>query len=666
MAALLDIAGLSVRLGRPAHEVELIDRIDLTIGAGETVCLVGESGSGKTVTALAITRLIDFKGGTPASGEIRLDGRNLAALSQREMSELRGRHIGIVFQEPMTAFDPLFSIGHQIVEVLRRHFTIGRAEARRQAIALLRRVHIPDPELRVDQYPHELSGGLRQRAMIAMALAGSPRLLIADEPTTALDVTIQAQILELLRELQAETGMAILLITHDLGVAAAMAGRVAVMHAGRIVEDAPAEIVFTHPAHPYTRALLQSVAGMLVPRGEAFPAMAGTVPNLASPPRGCRFHARCPRASAQCRRVAPDLVTRHGGQVACWHPHDEAIRVSAIGADQPVHAHATAIADSTPLLVIDDVHKHYRIASGWRPGRQRVLRAVDGVSFRINDGETFGLVGESGCGKSTLARMIMQLEQPTSGRVVFNGIELCHLGTASMRRVRRSMQMIFQDPYGSIDPRWTVGRIVGEPLVVHEKLRATTLRGRVRDLLADVGLDPDWEHRHPHALSGGQRQRVAIARAIALRPRFVVADEAVSALDVLVQARVINLLVELKQRLRLTYLFIGHGLQLVRHVSDRIGVMYLGRLVEVGPTEQVFHRPAHPYTKALLAAVLVPGEVRNGRLAPLAGEIPSAANMPAGCRFHPRCAMATEHCRREEPVLRPRAAAREVACHHPL
>jgi peptide/nickel transport system ATP-binding protein len=663
MPPLLSIAGLSVQLGGRANAVEVIDRIDLTIGAGETVCLVGESGSGKTVTALSVMRLIDFKGGVLTRGEIRLDGRNLAAMSQRDLSDLRGQQIGIIFQEPMTAFDPVFSIGHQIIEVLRRHLDVTRAEARRRAIGLLRRVRIPDPELRIDQYPHEFSGGMRQRAMIAMALACSPKLLIADEPTTALDVTIQAQILDLLRELQAETGMAILLITHDLGVASAMADRLAVMYAGRIVEDAPAETLFARPAHPYTRGLLQSVIGVLAPRGEDLPAIPGTIAGLASPPPGCRFHPRCPSVSERCRRMAPDLVPRRGGHVACWQPQDEPLRIPAAGEDQPLPA---ATADRTALLVIEDLHKHYPASSGWWPGPRRVVRAVDGVSLRIDAGETFGLVGESGCGKSTLARMIMRLEPATSGRIEFEGVELSGLGHAGMRRVRRNMQMVFQDPYGSVDPRWTVGRIVGEPLVTHEGLPAAALRERVRDLLSEVGLDPDWEQRYPHALSGGQRQRVAIARAIAVHPRFIVADEAVSALDVSVQALVINLLLSLKRRLGLTYLIIGHGLHLVRHVSDRIGVMYLGRLVEVGPTEQVFRHPAHPYTNALLAAQLVPGQTRRGGLSLLAGEIPSAARVPTGCRFHPRCPLATERCRVKEPLLASTGAARAAACHYPF
>jgi oligopeptide/dipeptide ABC transporter ATP-binding protein len=641
VTALLEIDGMSVDHGDAA--VRLLHRVDLTIAAGDTVCLVGESGSGKTVTALSVMRLIDFKGGTITEGAIRLEGRDLASLSQRDMSNLRGRRIGIVFQEPMTAFDPVFSIGQQIMEVVRRHLGLGGAKARAAAIALLRRVHMPDPELRVDQYPHQLSGGMRQRAMIAMALACEPRLLIADEPTTALDVTIQAQVLDLLRELQALNGMAILLITHDLGVAAEMADRVAVMYSGRVVEDATAKNLFARPEHPYTRGLLRSIVGVSTSPGEKLPTIAGAIPDLADPPGGCRFHPRCERATYQCREVVPPMRVREGGHVACWHPHREAPATVA-----PTAVRAPVARERQRLLTVTGLHKRYD-----------AVRALDGVSFHIDEGETFGLVGESGCGKSTLARLLMRLEAPASGQIRFAEQEL--------RRVeRRHLQMVFQDPYGSIDPRWTLRRIIGEPLSVHLSLRGATLTRRVGELLEQVGLDPAWQDRYPHALSGGQRQRVAIARAIALNPRFVVADEAVSALDVSVQAQIINLLIDLKQRLGLTYLFIGHGLHLVRHISDRIGVMYLGKLVEVGPAGDLFRDPAHPYTRALLAAIPVPDPTLRGRLVPPRGELPSPANPPSGCRFHTRCDFATALCRTVEPVLAERGSGRFVACHFPL
>jgi len=662
--AVLDISGLSVSLATPQGQVTAIDHLDLHIAPGETVCLVGESGSGKTVTALSVMRLIDAKGGRLIGGDIRLEGRNLAALSQREMSTLRGRRVGIVFQDPMTAFDPLFTVGRQIAEVIQRHERVGRPVARARTIELLRRVHIPQAEQRFDQYPHQLSGGMRQRAMIAMALSCGPRLLIADEPTTALDVTIQAQILTLLRELQAETGMAILLITHDFGIAAEMADRVAVMYAGRVMEDAPVSAIFSRPAHPYTRALLGSIIGVLRPRTERLEAIAGSLPGLSHLPTGCRFHPRCSRASARCAAETPPLVAHETGHVACWHKVEAALpQTLAPSVAEP--RQNPDLPPASALIQAESLAKSYDLAGTWLGARQSV-QAVDGVSFTIGQGETFGLVGESGCGKSTLGRLLLHLERPRSGRVVFDGIDLGALSGPALRRARRHMQMVFQDPYGSIDPRWSLGDIIAEPLTVHEDLPKAERLDRVRALLTEVGLDPNWHTRFPHQLSGGQRQRVAIARAIALRPRFVLADEALSALDASVQAQVVNLLQDLKERWSLTYLFIGHGLHVVRRLSDRVGVMYLGRLVEIGPAEEVFRHPAHPYTRALIAAIPRADPARRNAFQPIPGEIGTASQRPTGCRFHARCAAATARCRQEEPALVPLGAGREVACHFPL
>jgi peptide/nickel transport system ATP-binding protein len=650
---LLAVDGLSVALGK----LTAVDRFSLVIGAHETVCLVGESGSGKTVTAMSVMRLIEAKGGRLTEGEIRLEGRNIAALSQRDMTELRGRKIGIVFQDPMTAFDPLFTVGHQIAEVVRRHDGASRREANARAVELLRRVHLAEPELRARQYPHELSGGMRQRAMIAMALACGPRLLIADEPTTALDVTIQAQILMLLRQLQAETGMAILLITHDPGIAAEMADRVAVMYAGRIVEDAPVAEIFARPAHPYTRGLLRSIRGVMGDRRTRLEPIPGQLPPLTELPNGCRFHPRCSTATAACSSAAPALLPHGAGHVACWHPAREPMPVLAAA---PARSAAPRVA-TTALLTATALRKHYVLGHG---GRAQLLRAVDGVSLSIAQGETMGLVGESGSGKSTLGRLLLHLEKPDDGQVVFAGQALATLQPDALRRARRDMQMIFQDPMSSLDSRWRIGDIIAEPLVAHERLRAGERRDRARALLEEVGLNPDWADRRPDRLSGGQRQRVAIARAIALRPRFVLADEALSALDASVQAQVVNLLLDLKERLALTYLFIGHGLHMVRRLSDRIGVMYLGRLVEIGPAEEVFRAPAHPYTQALVAAIPEPDPARRQVFRAVAGEIPSAA-AAAGCAFAPRCPRARARCLEEAPAVREIALLREAACHEP-
>jgi peptide/nickel transport system ATP-binding protein len=555
----------------------------------------------------------------------------------------------------MTAFDPLFTIGAQIVEVLTRHAGLARGPARTRAIDLLNRVGIADAALRADQFPHELSGGMRQRAMIAMALACDPLLLIADEPTTALDVTVQAQILDLLKDLQAANGMAILLITHDLGVAAAIADRLVVMYAGRVVEQGTAERVFLRPAHPYTRGLLQSVLGAFAARGAPLPAIAGAIPALSALPSGCRFHPRCARATAQCRLVAPPLeAAGEEGAVACWHPHHDAIAAPALVAPEPV---APTRPETVPLVEVHALSRHYGARGG------RVVRAVDGVSLTIGEGETFGLVGESGSGKSTLGRLILNLEPASGGYVRFAGADPAKLDKAGLRTLRRQMQVVFQDPYGSLDTRWTIGRILAEPFAIHGIGTRGERPARVAALLDLVGLDPVLAERYPHQLSGGQRQRVAIARAMALEPRFLVADEAVSALDVSVRAQVLNLLQDLQRKLGLASLFIGHDLHVVRHVSDRIGVMYLGRLVEVGPSDALFAEPAHPYTRALIAAIPRPDPRGRQRTARLEGEIPSAAALPAGCRFHTRCPLAVARCREEAPLPRAIAPGRVVECH---
>ncbi|MEC5386160.1 ABC transporter ATP-binding protein [Uliginosibacterium sp. H3] len=699
--AFLKINDLAIDVHNNAGALQIVDKVSLEIAAGETVCLVGESGSGKSITALSVMRLIEFKNGAITRGAIRFDGRDLASLTQREMSELRGDRIGIIFQEPMTAFDPVFTIGEQIAEVIVRHKKIPRAHAMTDVIRLLDRVHIPDAALRVKQYPHELSGGMRQRAMIAMALACDPELLIADEPTTALDVTIQAQILKLLQEIQRETGLSILLITHDLGMAAEIADRVVVMYAGRIVEQASVEDLFGKPAHPYTQGLLASVVGSGEVRAKRLYSIEGSIPILSAPPSGCRFHPRCPHASAQCVSAEPALqVSAIDGklrEVACWHhttlPALDVLSRTASTADDltsspasraagmqaarnrfgsiDFSAIARRISDPNgtkprpPLIDVISLQKHFPIKGGW-PGARKAVRAVDGVSFQIKAGETFGLVGESGCGKSTLARVLLQLEKPTQGQVIFDGDDITRLPRKELQEVRRNMQMVFQDPYGSINSRWTVGDIIGEPLAVHEHLSKAEQRSRVEELLQRVGLDPSGYDRYPHQFSGGQRQRIGIARAISLNPKFVLADEAVSALDVSVQAQVINLLQDLKEQLGLTYLFIGHGLNVVRHVSDRIGVMYLGKLVEVGPADEIFTQPAHHYTRALISAIPIADPTRRREFIPIVGEIPSPTNPPSGCRFHTRCPAATQRCRDEQPELAAVNSAHAVACHFPL
>ena len=667
---LLRVHGLAIDFGGRKTPMGAVDDASFDVARGETVCLVGESGCGKTVTALSLLRLEVFRHGRIVAGEIVFDGQKLVDLGRRELDELRGQRIAMIFQEPMTAFDPVFSIGEQIVETILRHEQVSRAQAWQRAVQLLARVRIPDAELRMKQIPEELSGGMRQRAMIAMALACKPDLLIADEPTTALDVTIQAQILALLKELQRETGMAILLITHDLGVAAEMADRVVVMYAGRIAERASVTDLFATPLHPYTRGLLRSsVLPTAEARGTRLAAIPGSMPRLDEMPSGCRFHPRCSLANDRCREHAPVLQSLGNREVSCFRAFEpepvERVRLPIVPATPAAEAsRASAPAAGAPLVEALHVSKIFETRRGLFAGRRRV-HAVDGFTLAIQPGETFGLVGESGCGKSTLGRLLLQLDTPSGGDLRFQGQSLIGRGRAERRRVRRDMQMIFQDPYGSIDPRWTVGDVIAEPLVSFDNPDRATLRNQVDELLTLVGLQPSYRTRYAHEFSGGQRQRIGIARAIALRPKFILADEAVSALDLSVRAQIINLFLDLRERLGLTCLFIGHGLHLVRHVSDRVGVMYLGRLVEIGPAEALFAHPAHHYSHALLASNPIPDPTRRREFVAPLGELPSPTAPPSGCHFHPRCPAATERCRTEVPTLRELEPGRSVACHFP-
>jgi peptide/nickel transport system ATP-binding protein len=673
--SLLNVERLSVRFGTKRSPLGALHGASFQVARGETVCLVGESGCGKTVMALSILRLEQYRAAQIVAGDVIFEGRGLGELGRAELDQLRGRRISMIFQEPMTAFDPLFSIGDQIIEAIQRHEPVSRDLASARALALLKRVRIPDPELRMQQIPEELSGGMRQRAMIAMALSCKPDLLIADEPTTALDVTIQAQILALLKDIQREDGMGILLITHDLGVAAEMADRVVVMYAGRVVEQGRAEALFAAPKHPYTRALLHSAIPHDGPRKRRLRTIQGAMPRLEDMPSGCSFHPRCPERSERCTREIPaltELSNEPGRELACFNNSEAEQREPRLYLVATAEeALPPAVDRGTPLLEALHVSKHFDVRAGLFGGGARVY-ALDDVSFSIARGETLGLVGESGCGKSTLGRILVQLERPSSGEIHFAGQKLGALKRSEQKRLRRDMQMVFQDPYDSIDPRFSVFEVVAEPLRAQERPSAQALRTRVQELLELVGLSAATSSRYARELSGGQRQRVGIARAIALSPRFIVADEAVSALDLSVQAQILNLLAELRERLGLTSLFIGHGLNVVRHVSDRIGVMYLGRLVEVGEAEALFQRPAHHYTAALLASIPagfsastpLPGQ-HEAIKAPL-GELPSPSAPPSGCHFHPRCPAATERCRREAPALSPIAAGRLVACHKPI
>jgi peptide/nickel transport system ATP-binding protein len=540
-----------------------------------------------------------------------------------------------------------------------------------RAVEMLDRVGIPDAHRRVDDYPHAFSGGMRQRAMIAMALSCDPKLLIADEPTTALDVTVQAQILDLIRSLQLEFSTAVLFVTHDFGVVADICERVAVMYAGQIVEEAPVDQVFARPHHPYAEGLMASMPQAAQP-GQRLTVIPGHVPRPGFFPDGCRFHPRCTYVADECIHGAVPLTRRDSNASARCVRQDQLELKGApdiFGATDAVfgslHAGSATATVALPLLQVRDLRKAFPIVRGFLRRVAGHVQAVDGVSFDIAAGETLGLVGESGSGKSTVARLVLRLIEASSGSVLFEESEVLQLGARELQRARRDMQIIFQDPYSSLDPRSTIADAVGEPLEIHEGLRGKARDQRSGDLLELVGMGRHMLSRYPYEFSGGQRQRIAVARALALNPRLLVCDEPVSALDVSTQSQVINLLADLQEQLGLAYLFIAHDLSVVRHISHRIAVMYLGRIVELGPASDVANRPTHPYTEALISAIPVPDPVRQRerKRIVLEGDIPSPTDPPSGCRFHTRCPYAMEVCTVEDPAPYITASGTTVWCH---
>ena len=666
--SVLEIDGLRTFIKQRAGVVRAVDGVSFAIEPGETIGLVGESGCGKTMTGLSIMGLLPGRGFI-SGGAIRFGGANLAALNETAMRKVRGNEIGMVFQDPMTSLNPTMTIGRQIAEVVSEHREVSKADAMARAEEVLALVGMPRPAERLGYYPYQLSGGLRQRVMIGIALACEPRLLIADEPTTALDVTIQDQILALLDELKDRLGMAVLLITHDMGVIAGRADRVLVMYAGKIVEKASTQHLFHRTRHPYTAALLASIPRLDQPVTQRLYTIPGLPPDLASPPAGCRFAPRCRFATEECTGSEPVL----GGPdpehpYACFHPvepESQPAPTEVTGRyNRPEGSGATS-----DLLVLDHTVKEFPITSGALLRRAvGTVKAVSDVTLTVARGGTLGLVGESGCGKTTIGRMIVALERPTSGRVLFEGQDLGKLSGARLRQVRKDLQLMFQDPYASLDPRMRVGSILREPLQIQGLGSAAQQRQRVAELLQEVGLSARSTELYPHEFSGGQRQRIGLARALALSPKVIVADEPVSALDVSIRSQILNLMRRLQAAHGLTYVVISHDLSVIRYLADRVGVMYLGKLVEVGSSTDVYERPAHPYTLGLLSTIPVPDpevELAKQGVA-VAGELPSAMNPPSGCRFRTRCPLARDICAAEEPVLRPFGGDHKAACHFPL
>ncbi len=663
MSNLLEVKNLQVQFATRKTFATAVDDFSLSIAAGESVGLVGESGCGKTTTGLAIMRLLP-NNGKVVGGEVRLNGVDLASLSEKEMEKQRGRTIALIPQDPMSSLNPTMKIGTQIGEGLRIHEGASDAEARKRALEVLEMVEMPRPAERLDQYPFELSGGLRQRVIIAMGLVCRPELLIADEPTTALDVTIQAQILDIIDSLRRELKMGVLLITHDMGVIAGRTDRVVVMYGGKKAEEAPTRQLFSSMRHPYTQALLASMPNLEGDVKRELTSIAGLPPDLTQPIVGCRFAPRCSRASEQCRAEEPALESVGEGVFACFHPVDGPVAVSIRSAESVV----VETKESVELLRVEGLVKDFPIKGGLIRHTIGTVSAVANVSFTVGQGETFGLVGESGCGKTTIGRMVVGLEPLSGGAVYFDGKVVTDPKHRPTRQERRERQMMFQDPYSSLNPRMKVGDILGEPLDVHKVGSAKDRRQKVLSLLDTVGLDSRAADRYPHEFSGGQRQRIGFARALALEPRLIVADEPVSALDVSIQAQILNLMKELQRDKNLSYIFVSHDLAVVYYMADKIGVMYLGKLVEVGDAESVFRTPAHPYTQGLLNAVPVPDPdlnlERRGRQ--VTGELPSPVNPPSGCRFRTRCPYAQEKCANEEPVFQAFGPTQSAACHFPL
>jgi peptide/nickel transport system ATP-binding protein len=656
---LLRARNLRTVLDGAAGAVRAVDGVDFEIRRGETFAIVGESGSGKTMTALSLMRLLP-ETGRIVSGSVELSGLDVLGLPEAAMRAVRGRRMAMIFQEPATSLNPVLTVGTQIREVLERHTDLRGAKVEERVHSLLDSVGVPDAVRRAEEYPFQLSGGLKQRAMIAMALAAGPELLVADEPTTALDVTIQAQVLELLRELQRKNGMAILLITHDLGVVAQMAHRVAVMYAGQIIETADSRAFFGAPQHPYSRKLFEALprSGR---RGAELAVIKGQVPPLTQEFVRCRFTERCDFAFDRCSAEVPGWTRiADGHEVRCFLRERE--RAGALAAETESSAARTQAASGEPLLLVRDLKVHFPIRRGLFKRAVGHVKAVDGVSLEIGVGRTLGLVGESGCGKTTVGKAILQLIRP-QGEVRFGGVELTRLRGAELRAHRRDFQIIFQDPYASLNPRLRVADILAEGMAsLGIESDAQARARRVAEILDQVGLARDSVERYPHEFSGGQRQRIAIARALAVRPKLIVCDEPTSALDVSVQAQILNLLKSLQAELKLSYLFITHNIAVVEYLAHEVAVMYLGRIVERGTMEEVLRAPKHPYTQALLAAVPKVEVGGTREVIRLEGELPSPVNPPSGCHFHPRCPKAMPECRETYPGNFSLSGTRTVAC----
>ncbi len=667
----LAVTDLTVSFPSEQGRLSAVRAMSYQVRAGEVLGIVGESGSGKSVSSMAVMGLLPPQ--AKVTGSIRFHGQELLGRSDAELSQLRGRRISMIFQDPLSALTPVYTVGDQVTEALLVHGASSRQAARRRAVELLDMVGIPSSAQRADSFPHEFSGGMRQRVVIAMAIANDPDLIIADEPTTALDVTVQAQVLTVLATAREVTGAGIVLITHDLGVVAGLADRVQVMYAGRTVETGPVDDIFYHPRMPYTRGLLASIPRVDADQVALVP-IEGQPPSLVGLGPGCPFAPRCPLVIDHCRTTEPTLTpVSESHQCAC-HRGGEQLRVLETERANPTPDYRVLSPERDAVLRVEHLVRHYPVRKGAILRRQvGTVRAVDDISFELREQETLGLVGESGCGKTSALMEILSLAAPAQGRIEVLGTDVAALDRRRRMQLRRDLQVVFQDPIASLDPRLPVFDVLAEPLSAHG-VPAAEIRRQVPELLKTVGLRPEHASRYPAEFSGGQRQRIGIARALALEPKVLVLDEPVSALDVSIQAGVLNLLQELQVRLGLALLFVAHDLAVVRHIADRVAVMYLGKIVEIGPVDAVYNGPQHPYTQALLSAIPIPDPVkeRARERILLIGDLPSPADVPSGCRFRSRCfryaALPPElqsRCEQEEPARQQRGeAGHESACHH--
>ncbi|MFM8902845.1 MAG: dipeptide ABC transporter ATP-binding protein [Actinomycetota bacterium] len=672
--SLIEIRDLSVTFPSEAGIVQAVRNVSLDIRAGEVLGIVGESGSGKTVTSLSVIGLLPDS--ATVAGSVAYNGVNLLSLSDEQMSKYRGNDIAMIFQDPLSALNPVHTIGRQIAEALLIHQEISVEAANKRAIELLEIVGIPRPAERAQSYPHEFSGGMRQRVMIALAIANEPKVLLADEPTTALDDTVQAQSLDVLKTARDMTGAAVVLVTHDLGVVAGIADRVAIMYAGKVVEVGSVDEVYAQPAMPYTIGLLRSIPRLDAASGERLTSISGAPVSPVNLPDGCAFAPRCPAANESCSAKTPELLSISPTRMTACVRQSEIFDLQKSGKlfeEGPPHVAVTSTSDAIALEV-RGLRKTFPLLKGSLL-RRRVgsVFAVDGVDLLLRQGHSLALVGESGCGKTTTLLEILNMVAPEAGTIAVLGQDVAELSKASRLKRRKDLQIVFQDPFASLDPRLPIGDAIAEPLE-NFGMSQSEQDKRVIELLQLVGLNPEQASKYPNEFSGGQRQRIAIARALALNPKILALDEPVSALDVSVRAGVLNLLAELQEKLKLSYLFVSHDLAVVQHVADDIAVMYLGSIVESGPVRDVFANPQHPYTQALLSAVPIPDpkveRVRKRIL--LQGELPSPANPPTGCRFHTRCQIRSSLspelaalCVSDRPSLTPRKHG-TVACHAPL